>query len=104
MAFSGKHTVSEIDGVRCTIVEQNVSKERMLFLKQLLEYNKHTVKVSEQTKDDKTTYTVGVTSIIFNPVIAVYEKSLKTLDDKRITPDYWNQKTTEVNPFYWLRT
>lgn len=36
-------SVEEINGVRCAIVEKNVSPERVEFLKKLLEHNKYTV-------------------------------------------------------------
>jgi len=102
MAFSGKHQIVEIEGIRCTLVEAGIPESRMLFLKKLLEYNKYDVRVLSETKEDKTAFTVGVTSIVFNPVIAVYEKSLLTPEGKRITPDYWNQKTTNIIPYYWI--
>jgi len=37
------HAVVEINGVRCAIVEKNVSPERVEFLKKLLEHNGYTV-------------------------------------------------------------
>lgn len=101
----GKHNVGEVDGVRCTIVETGISHERAEFLKDLLEYNKFVVKIQEDITDppaDQKTYTLGVTDIVFNPVIAVYQKSLLTKDDRKVTPAYWNQTGTEQNIPYWL--
>ena len=45
MAINKNHEFEELDGVKCAIVEKNVSKERTDFLKQLLEFNKYTVVV-----------------------------------------------------------
>ncbi|MDQ3847261.1 MAG: hypothetical protein M3342_25080 [Bacteroidota bacterium] len=43
MAINKNHEFEELNGVKCAIVEKNVSKERMQFLKDLLEFNKYTV-------------------------------------------------------------
>jgi hypothetical protein len=45
MAINKNHEFEELDGVKCAIVEKNVTKERADFLKQLLEFNKYTVVV-----------------------------------------------------------
>ena len=45
MAINKNHEFEELDGVKCGIVEKNVSPERVEFLKKLLEYNKFTVVV-----------------------------------------------------------
>lgn len=94
MLNKGKHIVQEIDGVLCTIVESGVSQKRMQFLKAILEYNRFEVKVSESPAGDEkpATFTLGVTDLVFNPVIAVYEKALKGLDGKVISPTLWNQE------------
>jgi hypothetical protein len=100
----GKHIVSEIDGVRCTIIETGITESRMLFLKDLLSFNHFEVKTAEEKKEAEDTpakYTLGVTDILFNPVIAVYERSLKTHDGCRVSAPYWNQYTTVCNPKYW---
>jgi hypothetical protein len=81
---SAKHIIGEIDGTRCTIVESNVTKARMEFLRDLLAHNGLEVKVREEAKGDEAKaeeaseplYTVGVTDIIFNPVYAIYERTL----------------------------
>jgi hypothetical protein len=98
-----KHTISEIDGVRCSIVESSASEERVVFLKTLLEHNKFEVKVDEIKKpDEPKTFIIGVTDIKFNPVFAVYERSLKSIDGFKVTPAYWLQQTTVFDPRYWL--
>jgi len=98
----GKHIIEEIDGVRCSLVEKGVSPERAEFLKKLLELNKYTVKVVAEA--DAATFKVGVTDMLFNPVVDVYKRDLKSLSGKRVTPAYWLQESAkegeaEVN--YW---
>jgi hypothetical protein len=44
---------------------------------------------------------LGVTDIVFNPVIAVYQRSLKTKAGNKVTPAYWNQQTDVCDPNYW---
>ncbi|MBK8984355.1 MAG: hypothetical protein IPM38_19055 [Ignavibacteria bacterium] len=101
---NGKHIVKEIEGIRCTVVETNASEERMTFLKKLLELNGYEVKSEKETKKEETlpdTYIIGVTDIVFNPVIAVYQRNLKTPDNKIVTAPYWNQQTPESRGWYW---
>lgn len=98
----GKHIVEEIDGVRCSVIEKGVTPERTEFLKKLLELNKYTVKVAAEA--DATTFKIGVTDMLFNPVVDVYKRDLKSSSGKRVTPAYWLQESTkegetEVN--YW---
>jgi hypothetical protein len=101
----GKHNVGEVDGVRCTIVETGITKERADFLKELLEFNHYEVKIQEEVTDPPAaikTFTLGVTDIVFNPVIAVYQKSLRTKEGRKVTPSFWNQWGKEDNIPYWL--
>lgn len=101
---NGKHIVKEIDGTSCTIIEDNASKSRLEFLQSLLTFNKFEVKFAQnpaQTEDDIETYTIGVTDLIFNPVIAVYAKKLYTNQGHVVTPNYWNQIVQEANLPYW---
>ena len=105
MAFKAKHTVEEINGVRCTVVEKGITPDRVAFLKNLLEFNKLEVQVAEdkkETEDAPTLFTLGVTDLVFFPVIAVYEMKLKTPDGKRVSPAYWEQKTSEIVDQYWI--
>jgi hypothetical protein len=102
---NGKHNVGEVDGVRCTIVETGITKNRAEFLKELLSFNGFEVKIQEEIKDppaENKTYTIGVTDIVFNPVVAVYQKRLLRKDDKKVTPAYWNQTGFEEDKPYWL--
>jgi hypothetical protein len=98
-----KHIIGEIDGVRCSIVETGVSEERLAFLKEILEHNKFEVKVAEEKKEgQEKTFTLGVTDIMFNIVFAIYERTLKSVDNFKMTPAYWQQATTVFDPRYWL--
>ena len=101
--LKGKHNIIEIDGRRCSLVESSVTPARFSFLKELLEHNGYTV-LSKEEKDDKGTvlYTIGVTDILFNPVITVYERLLRNKKDEVVLPDYWNQKSELCDMEYWL--
>jgi hypothetical protein len=103
---NAKHIIGEIDGIRCTIVGSGISMERAAFLRQLLEFNNYEVKEQKVVPEDpaaEPTYTVGVTDLVFNPVFAVYDFSLKTPEGGLVTPGYWLQECIECNPSYWLR-
>ena len=90
----GKVTIVEIDGVRCSVVETGLSESRAKFLKELLENNGYVVKLDqEKTKDGSPSGTciLGVTDILFHPVIKVYQHGLLREDGQEVTPAYWNQ-------------
>ena len=100
----GKHTVEEINGTRCSIVEKGVNAERMAFIKEILEFNKYEVKVQEEkreTEESPVTYTIGVTDLLFNIVIAVYQLRLKLKDGRMVSPAYWNQWAEKIDNKYW---
>ena len=100
----GKHLVEEFDGVRCTVVEKGLTAERAQFLKNILEHNGYEVKTAPDT--DPALLKLGVTDILFNAVIDVYERRLKSLSGKRVTPAYWNQQSfneTEEEVNYWKK-
>jgi len=104
MALKAKHIVEEINGVRCTVVEKGASSERVQFLKDLLEFNNLQVEVAEEIQADTESpklYTIGVTDLVFNPVIAVYEKFLKTPKGQSVSPAYWDQLTDDSRDEYW---
>ena len=123
MAINKNHEFDELGGVKCAIVEKNVSKERVAFLKELLELNGFEVVVvsspppkaapapkpavtaegttqpqpQPQTQPETPlpeTFTVGVTNLAFNPTNAVFGKLLKTKDGHVVTLAYWKQKET----------
>jgi uncharacterized UPF0146 family protein len=105
MVLKAKHIVEEINGQRCTVVEKGIEKKRVDFLKELLQLNKFEVVVEEVVKTEEMTaqqYNLGVTDLVFNPVIAVYEMSMKTPKGEPVTAAYWNQETTESVKEYWL--
>jgi hypothetical protein len=39
--------------------------------------------------------------MVFNPTIWVYERKLRTFDEHKVTPDYWEQHSKVTNPQYW---
>lgn len=125
MALNKNHEFEELDGVKCGIVEKNVSPERVSFLKALLEYNGYTVvavaspapkaaaKAPAATDEAATpapepppppaTFTVGVTDYTFNTINALFGRMLKTSKGHVVTPAYWYQKEAESNdevPYY----
>lgn len=126
MAINKNHEFEELDGVKCGIVEKNVSAERLQFLKDLLEFNKFTViavpsppaKAAPAPKPAEEgeaavvpapapvapeTFTVGVTDYTFNTINAIYGRLLKTRNGHVVTPAYWQQKETESHdeiPYY----
>lgn len=101
MAINKNHEFEELEGVKCGIVEKNVSPARLAFLKPLLEHNGYTViAVPGPTPE---TYTVGVTDYTFNPINALFGRSLKTLDGHIVTLAYWQQQETVSHdeiPYY----
>ena len=101
----GKHIVAELDGTRCTVVESKIPPQRVDFLKEVLEFNGFEVKVQEDVPEEgstEKTFTLGVTDLVFNPVIAVYEKKLRNKEGHNVTPAYWNQWKEPENIPYWL--
>jgi hypothetical protein len=129
MAINKNHEFEELDGVKCGIVEKNVSPGRVQFIKRLLEYNKYTVvvvpspapkaapapKPAEARPDDTVgrgaetltpapeTFTVGVSDYTFNTINAIFGRQLKTPDGHVVTWAYWQQLETvsqDEIPYY----
>ena len=122
MAINKNHEFEELGGVKCAIVEKNASKERVAFLKDLLETNNFEVVVvpspppkaapapkpvtppAEGTAGQPQpqpeplpppppeTFSVGVTNLAFNPTNAIFGKLLRTKDGHVVTQAYWYQK------------
>lgn len=112
MAINKNHEFEELDGVKCGIVEKNVAPQRAEFLKDLLQYNGFTVVIvaspppkaaAPAPKPEEgaaepvpvvtpETFTVGVTDYTFNPINAIFGRSLKTKDGHVVTLAYWHQK------------
>lgn len=123
MALNSHHTFEELGKTKCSIVEKNCSTERTTFLKQLLEHNNFTVIVIENLlpktaakptvagaeplvetpSSSPATYTVGVTDLSFNPKNAVFNRELRTNDEKIVTPNYWKQldSISKEDSWYW---
>ena len=120
MAINKNHEFEELGGVKCAIVEKNASKERVAFLKELLETNNFEVVVvpspppkaapatkpvaaTEETPQPQIsnpepqtiapeTFTIGVTNLAFNPTNAIFGRLLRTKDGHIVTQAYWYQK------------
>ncbi|MCX6274053.1 MAG: hypothetical protein NTV09_02440 [Bacteroidetes bacterium] len=121
------HALEDINGVRCAIVEKNVTPERVEFLKRILEYNRYTVMVAPSpppkvvvkpappnadgtpapppppAPPSPETFTIGVTDFLFHVMLAIYERALKTPEGNLVTIDYWNQQTEKEGDYYWKR-
>jgi len=94
-----------ISDTRVTFVEKKISEERLEFLKKLLEFNGFEVLVQEEKRkneEEPQLYTIGVTDMVFNPTVYVFQRRLKTLDGKHIVnQEYWNQISDDPKPQYW---
>ena len=104
MPLSGSHKFGSIGETRVTFVEKGVDKTRMDFLKQLLEHNGFEVIVEEEkrkSEEDPQLFTVAVTDMVFNPTIWVYQRKLKTFDNRIVNQDYWEQRSEDTKPQYW---
>ena len=128
---SNQHTIEEINGTRCGLVEKNISAERAEFLKKILEHNGYSVVIGNmpppkvaakpaaapvdssdlvaapkvETPLPPSLLIIGVTDVTFNPVMAIYTRALRTDDGKVVSPDYWNQMEEKVQngEWYWKR-
>ena len=49
------------------------------------------------------TFTVGVTTISFHAMLAVYERSLFTLEGTIVSIAYWNEEQEKAGELYWER-
>ena len=122
MAINKNHEFEELGGVKCAIVEKSASKERVAFLKDLLETNDFEIVVvpspppkaapapkpaaapaegaSAQPESSPEplplpppeTFTIGVTNLAFNPTNAIFGRLLRTKDGHIVTQAYWYQK------------
>jgi hypothetical protein len=105
MGLAGKHMFGTIGEQRVTFVEKKITAERLDFLKQLLEVNGFEVLVDEdkrKSEEDPQLYTIGVTDMVFNPTVYIFQRRLKTLDGNHIVnQEYWNQISEDTKPQYW---
>lgn len=97
MAINPYHSIEEINGVRCSVVEKNISEERAQFLKKVLEFNKKSVQLKS---NEDGSFTMGIDDILFNPVHSIYNRTLRTPEGKVLTPAYWFQKE-QKDEYYW---
>lgn len=123
MPINQNHLSEELNGVKCAIVEKNVTPERAAFLKQLLSFNKYAVEIAASpppkiappnpiAEGGETpslsppipeTFTVGVTDMMFNPINAIFGRLLHTPDGHVVTLAYWHQKDKSSHdeiPYY----
>lgn len=125
MAINKNHEFEELGGVKCAIVEKNASKERVAFLKDLLETNQFEVVVVPSPPPKAApppkpvegeaapvvvapppppeTFTIGVTNLAFNPTNAIFGRLLRTKDGHIVTQAYWYQKESSSHdeiPYY----
>lgn len=121
------HAVEEINGVRCAVVEKDCSEERIAFLKKLLEFNRFSVELAPMpppkakakpaaapvegesapietptSEPTPTAFMIGVNNILFHPMLAVYERTLKTPDGQIVSINYWNQESENAEAIYWM--
>jgi hypothetical protein len=117
MAINKNHEFEDLDGVKCAIVEKQVSEERAKFLEQLLLFNGYTVIVQPVAAKPPPAapaggdaavpqaapaepvvqlFTVGVTDVTFNPTNAIFGRLLRTPGGQVVTLAYWKGKETEA--------
>jgi hypothetical protein len=111
MPINKNHEFEELEGIKCGIVEKNVTPERVSFLKKILEYNHYKVVVvpspppkaalAAKLAEGETapviaappaTFTIGVSDYTFNPTNAIFGRQLKTPEGGLVTQAYWLQK------------
>ncbi len=128
MAINKNHEFEELEGIKCAIVERNISNDRASFLKDLLVFNGYTVVIipapppkvaakpaakttegaNEPTKLEEAApkpelFVAGVTDLSFNPINAIFGRMLKTENGHIVTQAYWNQQEAESHdevPYY----
>ena len=99
----GKHIVEEINGVRCSVVEKGVTAKGSLSSGKSSNSTSWRSRPGRkrESEDAPVTYTVGVTDLLFNIVIAIYQVRVKMKDGRKASPAYWNQWTEKVDNKYW---
>jgi hypothetical protein len=122
MAINKNHLFDDINGVKCAIVESDISSDRVTFLKSLLELNKFEVitapapppkgtKPPEESVESGSEpgtpekFILGVTDVTFNVTNAIFGRLLRTSRGQVVTMAYWQQKEAvsndEVPYFEW---
>jgi hypothetical protein len=129
MAINKNHEFEDLDGIKCAVVEKNASQSRVDFLKKLLELNGYIVVVvpspppkaapapapaavaegaaeipaTPPPPPAPTTFTVGVTDVMFNATNAVFGRLLKTPEGYVVSLKYWKQEESisqDEIPYY----
>ncbi|MBC7867695.1 MAG: hypothetical protein H7X88_09180 [Gloeobacteraceae cyanobacterium ES-bin-316] len=127
MPINKNHEFEELDGVKCGIVEKNVTAARVDFLRKLLEFNGFSIVVVASPPPKMAaapvanvgeeglpatpnpqpaapeTFTVAVTDYTFNSINAIFGRLLRTADGHVVTLAYWQQKEAVSNdeiPYY----
>ena len=122
MAINKNHEFEDVEGVKCAIVEKNAPQQRVDFLKKILEFNKYTVVVAASAPPKAaaaavpvenaeaaaappppSSFTIGVTDVMFNATNAIFGRLLHTPDGHVVTLAYWQQKETvsqDEIPYY----
>ena len=122
MPINKNHEFEDLDGIKCAVVEKNVSQARVDFLQKLLELNGFTVVVvaspppkaapvtaaegaieTPAPPTPPTTFTVGVTDVMFNATNAVFGRLLKTQEGYVVSLKYWKQEESisqDEIPYY----
>lgn len=121
MAINKNYLFEDLDGVKCIIVEKEVTSERVEFLRKILEYNGYQVVVVKSpppkaapvkpaaegeappSPPTPETFTVGVTDLMFNVINAIFGRQLRTPSGHIVTQAYWQQREAESNdevPYY----
>lgn len=125
MAINKNHEFEDLDGVKCAVVEKNLSPERLAFLKRILEFNGYTTvavkspppkavaakpvagdvpsATATETPAPPDTYTLGVTDVMFNATNAIFGRQLKTESGHIVTLAYWEQWEDQAHdeiPYY----
>jgi len=119
MAINKNHEFEDLEGTKCAVVERNASKQRVDFLRSLLEFNGYKLVVVPSpapkaapaaaaadippTPEPVASFTVGVTNVMFNATNAIFGRSLHTPDGHVVTLAYWHQKETvshDDKPYY----
>ncbi len=106
MSMPIKHEFGKIGETLVSFVEKGVTEERMRFLTELLKLNDFEVITEEETPEEgstEKTFAVAVTDMVFNAVIWIYDRRLKTFEGNIVNEDYWMQRNADFKPQYWER-